>query len=165
MKKKVKKDSRKIKERTLRESITSFILLSIIVLGVSYYFVFKSGLIGPIFLFLGIINLIFLKIYKIELKSVYPDIIFGAIDNGVLVFAAVLGASFAGVAGAIIGGAAGNTITDGIGGMFEGYVAQHQRKFRIDDTRNPLSTMLGKMAGCLIGAGIGLILVWMIGLV
>lgn len=158
MKSKVKKLPAKIKERSLSESITSYLLLSIIIVGVSFYFVNKELLIGPIFILLGLINLIFLKIYKIEIKTIHPDLAFGFIDNGVLVFSAILGGSIAGVPGAILGGAAGNTLTDGVGGIFEGYVAQHQRKFEIDDTRTPLSTMLGKMAGCLFGAGIGLII-------
>jgi len=141
------------------KALTNFIILSSIIAAVSLYFVFDKNLIGPAFLFLGLINLVFLWIFKIEIKSVYPDIIFGAIDNGVLVFAAVLGGQYAGIFGAIIGGAAGNTITDGIGGLFEGHIAAHQREYKIDNLRTALSTSLGKMAGCLFGAGIGLILV------
>ena len=154
-----------VKNGSLSSAVTSFILLSIIVIGVGAYFVTDSALIGPAFLVIGLINLGFLKIHKVSLRSVYPDIIFGAIDNGVLVFAAVLGGQYAGVAGAIIGGAAGNTLTDGIGGMFEGYIAQNQRKYKIDNNRTPISTMLGKMAGCLFGAGAGLIIVWLISLI
>lgn len=144
------------------KALTSFIILSIIVIAVSVYFVFDNKLIGPAFLGLGIISLIFLKIAKIDFKSVYPDMVFGLIDNGVLVFAAVLGGTYAGIAGAVIGGAAGNTVTDGIGGLFEGYVAQHQRKFEIDNLRTAMSSMLGKMVGCLFGAGLGLIIVWLV---
>lgn len=150
------------KNNKFAKAITTFIILSIIVVGVSAYFVLNNALIGPAFLGLGIINLIFLRFAKIKFKSVYPDMVFGFIDNGVLVFAAVLGGTYAGIAGAIIGGAAGNTITDGIGGLFEGYIAEHQRTVKIDNLRTAMSTMLGKMAGCLFGAGIGLILVWMI---
>jgi hypothetical protein len=146
-------------------AVTNLILLAIIIIAVSAYFVNKESLIGFAFLSLGIINLIFLKFHKIKLRSIYPDFVFGFIDNGVLVFGAVLGASFAGVAGAIIGGVAGNTITDGIGGIFEGHVAQHQRKFKINNLRGPLTTMLGKMAGCLFGAGLGLIIVWLVRLI
>lgn len=151
---------KKVKNHRFIKALTTFIILSIIVVAVSMYFVFDNQLIGPAFLGLGVISLIFLKIVKIEFNSVYPDMVFGFIDNGVLVFAAVLGGAYAGIAGAIIGGAAGNTITDGIGGLFEGYVAQHQRKFDIDNLRTTMSSMLGKMVGCLFGAGIGLILVW-----
>ncbi len=153
------------KKSSFLQAISSWIILSIIVIAVSAYFVFDSFWIGPAFIGLGIISLIFLGFFKIPLKSVYPDMIFGAIDNGVLIFAAVLGGAYAGVAGAIVGGAAGNTITDGLGGLFEGYVAQNQRKFKIDNERTPLSTMLGKASGCLFGAGAGLIIVWLIQLV
>jgi len=155
----------KKKGNQLVKAITSFIILSIIVVAISFYFVFNNKLIGFIFLGLGLISLLFLKFFKIEFSSVYPDIVFGAIDNGVLIFAAVLGGAYAGVAGAIIGGAAGNTITDGIGGLFEGHLAQHQRKYKIDNLRTAMSTMLGKMTGCLFGAGTGLIIVWLISLI
>ena len=155
----------KKKGNKLVKAITSFIILSIIVVAISFYFVFNNKLIGFIFLGLGLISLLFLKFFKIEFNSVYPDIVFGAIDNGVLIFAAVLGGAYAGVAGAIIGGAAGNTITDGVGGLFEGHIAEHQRKYKIDNSRTALSTCLGKMTGCLFGAGAGLIVVWLISLI
>ena len=144
------------------KALISFFTLSIVIVAVSAYFVLDKKLIGFAFLFLGIMVTIILKIFKIKLKEVYPDIIFGMIDNGVLVFAAILGGFYAGVAGAVVGGVAGNTLTDGIGGLFEGHVAQNQRKYKIDNLRTPLSTMLGKMIGCLYGAGIGLIMVWLI---
>jgi len=151
-----------LKNHKFLKAIFTFILLSIVVIGVSLYFVFDNKLIGPAFLIMGLISLIFLKVVGVKIRSVYPDMIFGAIDNGVLVFAAVFGGTYAGIAGAIIGGAAGNTITDGIGGLFEGYIAQHQRSLKINNLRTAMSTMLGKMAGCLFGAGLGLILVWLL---
>jgi hypothetical protein len=154
-----------VNKKLFKNAIISFILLSIIVIGVSYYFVYKDALIGPVFILLGLINLAFLKFYKIKIASVYPDMLFGFIDNGVLVIMAVLGGSIAGVAGAIIGGAAGNTITDGLGGLFEGHAAERLRGQKILEERTALSSTLGKMAGCLFGAGIGLILVWAISLV
>ena len=103
---------KKVTDHNFIKALSSFITLSIIIIAVSAYFVLKNKLIGPAFLILGIINLVFLRIFKIKIKSVYPDMVFGFIDNGVLVFAAVLGGSFAGIPGAVIGGAAGNTITD-----------------------------------------------------
>ena len=142
------------------QALTSFLILSIIVFTVSYYFVSKNGLIGTVFIFLGFVTLAVLKFFKIKIKTVYPDLIFGLIDNGVLVFTAVIGGQIAGILGAIVGGAAGNTVTDGIGGLFEGHIAENQRKYKIENWRNSLSTSLGKMAGCLFGAGIGLLIVW-----
>ena len=106
-----------------------------------------------------------MKLYSVKVTSVYPDIIFGAIDNSVLVFAAILGGHFAGISGAIIGGAAGNTITDGVGGLFEGYIAENQKKFKIENERSSISSSLGKMSGCLFGASIGLLIVELIKLV
>jgi len=155
----------KIFRKNFFKAITSLIVLSIIVIAVSSYFVFDNRLIGPAFIVLGFINLLFLNFFKIELRSVYPDMVFGLIDNGVLVFAAVLGGQFAGVVGAIIGGAAGNTITDGIGGLFEGHVSESLRTQDIDHKRTSVSAALGKMAGCLFGAGIGLIIVYLISLI
>jgi hypothetical protein len=149
----------------LLKSITSFILFSIVIIAVSVYFMQDKKLIGPAFLILGFVNILIIKAFRIKVSSIYPDMIFGFIDNGVLVFAAVLGGAYAGVVGAVIGGAAGNALTDGIGGLFEGYVAEHQRKFKIDNERTTLSTMLGKIAGCLFGAGIGLIIVWLVSFV
>jgi len=147
------------------KAFANFVILSIIVISVSAYFMHSEKIIGFAFIIIGFISLGIMKLYKIEFRAVYPDMIFGAIDNGILIFAAVLGGRFGGVTGAIIGGAAGNTITDGIGGLFEGHIAEHQREFKIDNMRTALSTSLGKMAGCLFGAGVGLIIVWLISLI
>jgi hypothetical protein len=146
----------------LIKAIFSLTFLSIIIVAVSAYFIHKENLIGTAFLILGILSLIVLKFLKINVIEVYPDMIFGFVDNGVLVFTAIIGGVYAGVFGAIIGGAAGNTITDGIGGLFEGYVAEHQRKMKISTKRTTVSASLGKMAGCLFGAGIGLLIVQLI---
>ncbi|MFC1666129.1 hypothetical protein ACFLZF_00225 [Nanoarchaeota archaeon] len=144
-------------EHSFLEAILIFILFSVFIIAISVHFMKYKFWIGPAFLFLGLLNILIIKFLKIKIDSVYPDVIFGFIDNGVLVFAAILGGAYAGLLGAIIGGATGNALTDGIGGLFEGYVAQHQRKFKIDNERTAISTMLGKIAGCLFGAGIGLI--------
>ena len=151
----------KVRNKFLK-SIISLIIISIIVIAVSSYFVFNAKLIGPAFLVLGLINLLVMKFFKIKISSVYPDMVFGFVDNGVLIFAAVLGGAYAGVVGAIIGGAAGNTITDGMGGLLEGHIAEILKKRKIHHARTAFTTMLGKIAGCLFGAGIGLILVWFI---
>lgn len=162
------RDIEKFKPRQLKvygfiKALTSYLILGIIVVAVSAYFIEDNLLIGPIFLGLGGISLLFLKFHKVPFKAVGPDMVFGAIDNGVLVFAALLGANFAGVFGAVVGGVAGNTITDGIGGLFEGNIAEHQREYKIDNLRTALSTCLGKMAGCLFGAGVVLIIFWFFG--
>lgn len=138
----------------------TLLVISILVVGFSIYFIYDEFLIGPAYLLLAVFVVGILRLFGISLKAVYPDIIFGVIDNGVLIFTAILGGKFAGVAGAVLGGAAGNTLTDGIGGLFEGRIAQKLKRDNFEEERNPISTMLGKIIGCLIGAGFGLILVW-----
>ncbi len=147
-------------KNSLWKAIGTFLVISILVVGFSIYFIYDKALIGPAYIFMAFIVIGILKLFGIKLKAVYPDIIFGIIDNGVLIFAALLGGKFAGVAGAVLGGAAGNTLTDGIGGLFEGRIAEKLKRDNFEQERNPISTMLGKIIGCLIGAGIGLILVW-----
>ncbi|MAH48359.1 hypothetical protein CMI37_21215 [Candidatus Pacearchaeota archaeon] len=147
------------------KAVGTFISLAIVIVAVSSFFIFKNFLVWPAFLGLGIINLIVLKFLKIKFKTIYSDFIFGCIDNGILVFAATLGSVFAGVAGAVIGGVTGNTITDGIGGIFEGSIVENQKRSKAASKRTALSTMLGKMTGCLFGAGGSLALLWLISLV
>lgn len=161
---KMKKEQKKsLKEPKFIQALISFTIFALITLGIILFFATKNILIGPIFILLGLLNLVVLYFFKIPPNSVYPDIIFGAIDNGFLIFAAIIGGAYAGVFGAIIGGALGNTITDGIGGLFEGHIASHQRKFKIDNLRTAMSTSMGKMSGCLLGAGLGLIIVSIFG--
>jgi len=153
-------------EKRLFKAITSFIVLSVVIISISLYFVYETDLlIGFVLLGLGIIFSFLLRIFKIELKSTYPDILFGMIDNGVLVFAAIAGSLLAGIPGAILGGIVGNTITDGVGGLFEGHLAEKQRQRKISTDRTALSSCLGKMIGCLLGAGIGLIVIGMVNLI
>ena len=146
-------------------SIGNLIVISIIIVAISSYFIFNKMLIGPVFLVMGVCFIFYLKYYKNIFSYYYPDMVFGMVDDFVMVFATTLGGSFAGVGGAIIGGVTGNALTDGLGGLFEGYIVEHQRKFKIDNVRTAFSTMLGKIAGCLFGAGIGLIIVWLVSLI
>ena len=95
-----------------------------------------------------------LRPFKINLKSIGPDIFFGFIDNSILAVMAIFGGYFAGVTGAILGGVVGNAITDGIAGIFEGYYAEKLRAESIVEERTVLRSAVGKMAGCLFGAGI-----------
>jgi uncharacterized protein (DUF697 family) len=152
-------------KNNLIKAIGTLLIISILVVGFSIYFIYNEMLIGPIYLFLASIVIGILRIFGIKLKAVYSDIIFGIIDNGVLIFTANIGGKFAGVAGAILGGAAGNTLTDGIGGLFEGKIAEKLKRNNFEQERNPTSTMLGKVIGCLIGAGFGLTLMWGIKLI
>lgn len=135
-------------------------MLAILIIGVSIYFIHDKLWIGPAYIGLAFLGMIFLNSVGITTKSVYPDILFGIVDNGVLIFTILLGDKLAGVPGAVLGGAAGNSLTDGFGGLIEGKVAQKLRHDAYEENRTALSTMLGKVIGCLLGAGIGLIIVW-----
>jgi len=136
----------------------TIIMLCIVIFAVSLYFIYYSKLIGPVILGLGILCLITLIPFKISIKTIWPDIIFGLIDNGILAILAIFGGEIAGVVGAVIGGVVGNAITDGIAGIFEGYAAEKMRMKNISDQRTMLGSAIGKMAGCLLAAGIVLII-------
>ncbi len=141
-------------------AVTSLVVLSIVVISAISFVIYKTRLIGPVIVLLGLLPWIPLKIFGRSIKSTGADIIFGAVDTGILAVAAIIGANFAGVLGAIIGGAVGDSITDGFAGLFEGKVAEYLRKHGIEEARTPLSSSLGKMSGCLIGAGITLTIAW-----
>ncbi len=148
------------------KALFSLILVAIVVVAVAGFLIFKNKWIGPGFLGLGVLNLGFMWLMGIKPKFIYPDLVFGFVDNGVMVFAAIIGGSVGGVVGAIIGGVAGNTITDGIGGFFEGYVSEKQKSLtKFKPERRMLSSSLGKMTGCMFGAGISLIIAYFVGLI
>ncbi len=63
--------------------------------------------IGPFVLLLGIIPLLGLIVARRSLKGAIPDLVFGAIDTGLLTIPAIWGGLAFGVAGAIAGGVIG----------------------------------------------------------
>lgn len=142
--------------------IINIVVLCVLIGSISAFFVYNQKMIGFVLIILGIITLFSLKLFKIKMNSLWPDIIFGVIDNGILAVITLVSASLAGVFGAIIGGVVGNSITDGIAGIFEGYTAEKLRIKKINESRTILSAAVGKMAGCLFGAGIVLILAYLL---
>lgn len=120
--------------------------------------------VGPVVLCLTFIPLTGIVFTRRALKSVFPDLIFGAIDTGLLTIPALWGGAIFGVAGAIAGGVIGDALTDGIAGFFEGSIATWLRKKGIEESREPIGTALGKMAGCLFGSGFVLTCALMIGI-
>ena len=120
--------------------------------------------IGPFVLLLGIIPLLGLIVARRSLKGAIPDLVFGAIDTGLLTIPAIWGGLAFGVAGAIAGGVIGDALTDGIAGFFEGSIAEWLRARGIEESREPVTTALGKMAGCLLGSGLVLSLALMLGI-
>ncbi len=139
-------------------SILNILSLCVVIAAVSVFFVNNARWIGFILIILALLCIISLIPFKIKLRSIQPDIVFGLIDNGILAVLAIFGGHFAGVAGAILGGVVGNAITDGIAGIFEGYSAEKLRLQLIPEERTMLKSAVGKMAGCLFGAGVVLVI-------
>lgn len=138
-------------------SITNILVLCVVILTVSAYFIDQAQLIGFVILSLGILCLVSLIPFRVELKNIWPDIVFGVIDNGILAIMAVFGGEIGGVLGAVIGGVVGNAVTDGIAGIFEGWIAEKAREAKISDNRTMLGSAVGKMAGCMLSGGAVLI--------
>jgi len=144
------------------KAITSLIIISIVILTITIIFLENRIMFGLFFLILGIVLLLLMKLFRVKIKAVYSDLTFGFIDESLLVIASTIGGLNAGVVGAIVGGVTGNVIADGISGLFEGNMAERMKKHHIKEDRTAFATMLGKITGCLIGAGIILILIWTI---
>lgn len=109
--------------------------------------------IGPVVLASGLIPVAGLLIANRKIVRALPDVVFGAIDTGLLVIPALWGGMAFGVAGAIAGGVIGDALTDAVGGFFEGNVSEWLREKGIEESREAVTTALGKMSGCLLGAG------------
>ena len=144
-----------MRDKKFWASVINVVTLCAVIFFVSTYFVYDTNIIGFIIIALAGVSLASLRLFKITIATVKPDIIFGIIDNGILAIMTVAGGEIAGVAGAVIGGVVGNAITDGIAGLFEGYWAEKSTH----DKRTVLGSAVGKMAGCLLGAGVVLIVV------
>lgn len=139
-------------------AVLNILTLCIIIGAISLFFANDGYWIGFVLVLLAVLCLVSLVPFKISLKSVQPDIFFGIIDNGILAIMAIFGGHFGGVTGAILGGVVGNAVTDGIAGIFEGYTAEKLRLQLVSEERTMLKSAVGKMAGCLLGAGIVLVI-------
>ena len=128
--------------------------VSIVVAGVGVFSLRNELPIGPILLLLGLAPFGGLLLSRRPLSGAVPDMIFGAIDTGLLVIPALWGGAMFGVAGAVAGGVIGDSLTDAIAGFFEGGIAEWLRRRGIEESREALTTSLGKMTGCLAGAGL-----------
>ena len=151
-----------MKRESLLAGFLSVLVVSLVAVGSLALAISYKTLIGPTLLVLGLLSMAPLRLGGRTIKSCSADIVFGTIDTSFLGIAALIGANFAGVLGAIVGGAAGDAITDGFAGLWEGKVAQYLRKHGIREARTPLSASMGKMAGCFLGIGIVLTIVWTI---
>jgi hypothetical protein len=106
---------------------------------------------------LGLVPIFIAYIIKINLKIISPDIIFGIIDNLLLIVPAIISAQLFGVVGALAGAVVGNAISDFIVGIFEGSISEWLHVRGIDSTWTILGSSLGKMSGCLL---IGIFLIF-----
>ncbi|MHC5037869.1 MAG: hypothetical protein ACYTHM_11190 [Planctomycetota bacterium] len=120
--------------------------------------------VGPLVLGLSLIPIIALRLSGHRLSAAVPDLVFGSLDTGLLAIPALAGAMAFGVAGAIAGGVIGDSLTDAIAGFFEGGVAEWLRKRGFEESREMVTTSLGKMAGCLLGSGLVLTVAMVFGI-
>ena len=109
--------------------------------------------IGPVVLGLSLLPLLGLFLIRRSIVGAVPDLVFGTIDTGLLTISALWGGVTFGIAGAIAGGVVGDAITDAIAGFFEGGIAEWLRTRGIEESREAVTTSLGKMCGCLLGSG------------
>ena len=149
-----------LKKESVVTTIISFILLTILIVSVSYFFVTSQLLIGPILILLGIFSLLPLILLKTPAQILRSELLLGIIDNGILAIFALSGAELFGLLGAIVGSVVGNAITDGLAGIFEGYEWQKITRSKIKEKRTILTIALGKLSGCLLGAGVVLTIFW-----
>jgi hypothetical protein len=138
--------------------------LAVLVAGIGVNTLRYKLPISPIILGTALIPIAGLLITKRPLAGAIPDIVFGAIDTGLLTVPALWGGMIFGVAGAIAGGVIGDALTDAIAGFFEGGIAEWLRKKGIEESREPVTSALGKMAGCLLGSGTVLTIALIIGI-
>jgi hypothetical protein len=149
-----------LKSEGLSSAVIYTLLVSSAVICIASLSISQTRIIGPMIFLTGFIPWIPLKLSGRTIRSTGADIVFGLIDTGFLGVAALIGANFAGVLGAIVGGAVGDAITDALAGLFEGRMSEYLRKHGIEEARSPLSSSMGKMSGCLIGAGLVLTFAW-----
>ncbi len=126
------------------------VLLSVFTAFIAFY-AMKLGRFASLIIFaMGFIPIMVAYFLRLDLKKMLPDIIFGIIDNLVLIIPAIVGAELFGAAGALTGAVVGNAISDAIAGYFEGNLSEFLKAKGINATRTVLGSSLGKMSGCLL---------------
>jgi hypothetical protein len=141
-------------------ALTSAITVSAIVIAVVAFVIYQLRYIGPVVFALGFVPWLPIRLSGRTIRSTGADIVFGSVDTGFLGVAALIGAELGGVLGAVVGGLVGDSITDGLAGVFEGQASEYLRRHGIEEARTPLSASMGKMSGCLLGAGTTLTIAW-----
>lgn len=139
---------KKNKRKTLEISIV--IILCVITIIIAFFSMRLGRFVSIIIFGLGLLPILVAYVFKISLKKISPDIIFGLIDNTLLIIPAIIGAELFGAAGALAGAVVGNAVSDGIAGLFEGSISEWLHIKGIDSSRTLLGSSLGKMSGCLL---------------
>ena len=147
----MKKNKRKALE------ISTVVILCIVTIVIAFFSMRLGRFVSLIIFGLGLLPILIAYIFKISLKKILPDIIFGLIDNILLIIPAIIGAELFGAAGALAGAVVGNAVSDGIAGIFEGSISEWLNIKGIDSKRTLLGSSLGKMSGCLL---IGIFLIF-----
>ena len=144
-----KKIFKRKNEKKVMETII-VILLSASTAFIAFYAMRLGRFVSLIIFAMGFIPLMVAYFLKIDLKKILPDIIFGIIDNLILVIPAIIGAELFGAAGALTGAVVGNAISDAIAGYFEGNLSEFLQIRGINASRTVMGASLGKMSGCLL---------------
>jgi len=141
------------RQTQMRKEIFIVVLVAVIVALAAVSTLTYQLPIGPIVFATAFVPLAAIVASRHRISSAVPDLVFGSIDTGLLTIPALVGGLSFGVAGAIAGGVVGDALTDAIAGFFEGHVATWMRDHGFEESREALTTSLGKMAGCLLGSG------------
>jgi len=145
----IRKRLKRKNEKKIMETIV-VLLLSAFIAFIAFYSMRLGRFVSLIIFVLGFIPILIAYFLRIDLKKMLPDIIFGIIDNLILVIPAIIGAELFGAAGALTGAIIGNAISDAIAGYFEGNLSEFLHSRGIDATRTVMGSSLGKMSGCLL---------------
>ena len=93
----MEKNKRKIFE------ISIVIILSTVTAVIAFFSMRLGRFVSIVIFGLGLVPILIAYILKISIKKMLPDIIFGLIDNLLLIIPAVIGAELFGAAGALVG--------------------------------------------------------------
>ena len=146
----------KKRERKILE-VSIVILYSAFTVVVAFFALRLGRFVSIVIFGLGLIPILLAYILRFDLRKLFPDFIFGIIDNLILIIPAILGAELFGAFGALVGAVIGNAVSDAVAGYFEGSISEWLRSKGIKAMRTVLGSSLGKMSGCLL---IGIFLIF-----
>ena len=129
----------KKRERKILEVII-VILYSAFTVVVAFFALRLGRFVSIVIFGLGLIPILLAYILKFDLRKLFPDFIFGIIDNSILIIPAILGAELFGAIGALAGALVGNAVSDAVAGYFEGSISEWLRSKGINTSRKNLST-------------------------